>query len=65
MLFLFLGVRRIFAETDTRNDKSIRLVERAGMRKEAEHKELFPRKGETDVYNDFYIYAILKREFLI
>ena len=33
------------------------------MRKEAEHKELFPRKGESDKYNDFFIYAILKKEF--
>lgn len=62
--FTTLGVRRIFAEIDKRNQKSIRLVERAGMRKEAEHKELFPRKGEIDVYNDFLIYAILKKEFM-
>ncbi|MBE6845711.1 MAG: GNAT family N-acetyltransferase [Ruminococcus sp.] len=61
--FSTLGVRRIFAEIDTRNSKSIRLVERVGMRKEAEHKELFPRKGENDVYNDFFVYAILKKEF--
>lgn len=63
--FSSLGVRRIFAEIDTRNEKSIKLVERVGMRKEAEHKELFPRKEENDVYNDFYVYAILKKEFLI
>jgi len=62
--FSFLGVRRIFAEIDTRNEKSVRLVERAGMRREAEHKELFPRKGENEVYNDFYVYAVLKKEFL-
>ena len=31
--------------------------------KEAEHKELFPRKENNEIYNDFYIYAILKREF--
>lgn len=61
--FSSLGVRRIFAEIDTRNEKSIRLVERAGMRREAEHKELFPRKGENEVYNDFYVYAILKKEY--
>ena len=34
-----------------------------GIRKEAEHKELFPRKENNEIYNDFYIYAILKREF--
>lgn len=61
--FSSLDVRRIFAEIDTRNEKSIRLVERAGMRREAEHKELFPRKGENEVYNDFYVYAILKKEY--
>lgn len=61
--FSTLGVRRIFAEIDTRNSKSIKLVERVGMRKEAEHRELFPRKGENDVYNDFFVYAILKKEF--
>ncbi len=62
--FTALGVRRIFAEIDTRNDKSIRLVERVGMRREAEHKELFPRKENNNIYNDFYVYAILKKEFL-
>lgn len=62
--FSSLGVRRICAEIDTRNEKSIRLVEKVGMRREAEHKELFPRKGENKVYNDFYVYAILKKEFL-
>ena len=58
-----LGVRRIFATIDTRNDKSRRLAERLGMRREAEHKELYPRKEDESVYNDFYIYAILKKEF--
>lgn len=61
--FASLGARRIFAEIDTRNDKSIKLVERLGMRREAEHKELFPRKENENVYNDFYVYAILKSEF--
>ncbi len=61
--FSILEVRRIFAEIDSRNIKSINLVERIGMRKEAEHKELFPQKENNEVYNDFYIYAILKKEF--
>lgn len=61
--FSVLGVRRIFAQIDTRNNKSIRLAERVGMRKEAEHRELFPRKGENDIYNDFFVYALLKKEF--
>lgn len=61
--FASLGVRRIFAEIDTRNEKSIKLVERLGMRKEAEHKELLPRKEDSNIYNDFFVYAILKSEY--
>lgn len=61
--FSALNVRRIFAQIDTRNIKSIRLVERVGMRKEALHRELFPRKGESDIYHDFLVYALLKKEF--
>lgn len=62
--FTVLGVRRIFAQIDTRNEKSIRLVERVGMRREAEHKEVFPRKEDNTIYNDFFVYAILKKEYL-
>lgn len=61
--FEVMNVRRIIAEIDTRNNKSINLVERVGMRREAEHKELFPRKENDGCYNDFYIYAILKKEY--
>ncbi|MDE7097519.1 MAG: GNAT family N-acetyltransferase, partial [Ruminococcus sp.] len=57
--FSILDVRRIFAEIDSRNTKSLKLVERIGMRKEAEHKELFPRKENNNIYNDCYVYAIL------
>ncbi len=60
--FSNLGIRRIFAKIDSRNIKSLNLVERLGMRKEAFHKELFPQKENSEVYNDFYIYAILKKE---
>lgn len=61
--FASLGARRIFAEIDTRNEKSIKLVERLGMRREAEHKELFPRKEDNNIYNDFLIYAVLQKEY--
>lgn len=61
--FASLGARRIFAEIDTRNEKSIKLVERLGMRREAEHKELFPRKEDNNTYNDFLIYAVLEKEY--
>ncbi|MDO4944425.1 MAG: GNAT family protein [Ruminococcus sp.] len=61
--FSVMGVRRIFAEINARNTKSIRLIERLGMRKEAEHKEQFPRKENENVFDDFYVYALLKKEF--
>lgn len=63
--FDFLGVRRIFAKINSRNTKSVRLAERLKMRKEAEYKELFPRKENENVFDDFYVYAVLKKEFEI
>ena len=59
-----LGVRRIIANIDTRNVKSVNLAERVGMRREAEYKELYPRKEDKSIFNDFYVYAILKKEFV-
>ncbi len=56
-------VRRIIAVIDTRNRKSAALAERLGMRREAEHKALYPRKNEPDIYDDFYVYALLKDEY--
>lgn len=61
--FTVMGVRRIFAEINTRNKKSVALAERLGMRREAEHKEIYPSKGDKNLYEDFYVYAILKKEF--
>ena len=61
--FSVLGVRRIIAQINTRNTKSVKLAERLGMRKEAEHKEIYPSKENENVYEDFYIYALLKKEF--
>jgi len=61
--FSVLDVRRIFAEINTRNEKSVNLAKRLGMRKEAEHKEIYPSKENENVYEDFYIYALLKKEF--
>ncbi len=60
--FSALGVRRIFAEINTRNVKSVKLAERLGMRREAEHKELFPRKENENIFDDCYVYALLKNE---
>ncbi len=61
--FRILGVRRLFAEINTRNTRSVKLAERLGMRKEAEHKELFPRKEDENSFDDFCVYAILKKEY--
>lgn len=61
--FTEMNVRRIIAQIDTRNEKSVRLAERLGMRREAEFKELYPRKEDKTIYNDFYEYALLKKEF--
>lgn len=60
-----LGVRRILAKINSRNTKSVMLAERLKMRKEAEHKELFPRKENENIFDDFYVYAVLKKEFEI
>lgn len=62
--FSVLGIRRIFAEINKRNVRSIRLAERLGLRKEAEHKEMFPQKENDSVFDDFYVYAMLSREFI-
>ena len=56
-----LGARRIMAEVDVRNERSYKLCERLGMRREAEFKQVYPSKEGG--YNDFYIYAILKEEY--
>lgn len=61
--FSDLDVRRIFAEINARNTKSIRLVQRLGMRKEAEHIEIYPRKEDENIFDDILVYAILKKEF--
>ncbi len=61
--FSTLGVRRIFAEINTRNAKSIHLVQRLGMRREAEHRAVVPRKENGTIYDDFYVYAMLQTEF--
>ncbi len=59
-----LGVRRVIAEIDTRNEKSANLARHIGMRLEATHIALFPSKEDESKYNDFYIYAILKDELI-
>lgn len=61
--FTVMGVRRIFAQINARNEKSLHLVERLGLRKEAHHKALVPRKEDADVFDDFCVFALLKDEW--
>lgn len=60
--FTEMGVRRIIAQINTRNERSLRLAERLGMRREAVHCELYPSKGNASVYEDFAVYAMLRAE---
>lgn len=61
-----MNVRRIIAEADIKNTRSIRLLERAGMRKEGIFIQSASfRKSDLGepVFEDFASYAILKSEF--
>jgi len=61
VLFGALGKHRVFGSIDPRNARSIALVERAGMRREAHHRESLWFKGE---WADDVVYALLRREWL-
>ena len=56
-----LGLRRIIAQCDPRNESSWRLMERLGMRREAHFRECEIFKGE---WSDLFVYAMLAEEFL-
>lgn len=60
-LFNNLNKHRITASVDPRNTKSIALLERIGMRKEAHFKKSFWFNNE---WADDVIYAILKEEWI-
>ena len=59
-LFVSLGKHRIHARVDPRNEASIALLERVGMRKEGHLRESVWTKGE---WADDMIYAILGKEW--
>lgn len=61
-LFSVLNKHRITASADPRNIKSVALLERIGMRKEAHFKKSFWFNNE---WTDDVIYAILKEEWCI
>ena len=58
--FGILGLHRIRARCDTRNDPSWRVMERIGMRREAEFRSARFTRGE---WHDGYEYAILGEEW--
>ena len=60
--FESLGARRIIAEVNARNTRSLKLVERLGMRKEAHFREYMPRKENSGIYDDLCVFAVLKNE---
>jgi RimJ/RimL family protein N-acetyltransferase len=55
-----LGLHRIVAEADSRNDASIRLMQRLGMRLEAQHRDAELLKGE---WVSSIVYAMLESEW--
>lgn len=60
-LFIVLHKHRITASVDPENTKSIRLLERLGMRKEAQFIQSFRM---DDKWTDDCVYAILEEEWL-
>lgn len=60
LAFVDLGLHRVYAELDPRNDASVGLCLRLGMRREAHFVENLRFKGE---WADTGVYAILAREW--
>jgi RimJ/RimL family protein N-acetyltransferase len=59
-LFRVVKVHRVVADIDIRNEESVRVVERLGMRREATYIENDYLKGE---WCSMYLYALLSREW--
>ena len=55
-----LGLRRIEADTDVRNEGSIRILERLGFQREGHLRERWEVAGELQ---DSYLYGLLRREW--
>jgi len=60
--FEVLGLRRIWAECDTRNAGSYGIMEKLGMRREAHLRQ---HKRARDGWRDSYLYAILAQEWAV
>jgi aminoglycoside 6'-N-acetyltransferase len=59
--FFAMGLHRVSADCDPRNQASWGLMESLGMRREAHHIRSFWFKGE---WADTYIYAVLREEWI-
>ena len=59
--FQTLGLHRVFAQADCRNDASIALLEKLGLRREGHFIQNFWFKG---AWTDEYLYAVLQDEWL-
>ena len=59
-IFCYIGKRRTIAVTDVRNLASVRLLERIGMRREAQFIENIVYKEELC---SEYVYALLQHEW--
>lgn len=62
-----MKVRRIYAEADVRNERSVKLLERVGMRREGTFvKSAYFQKDENGmpVWSDFACFALLSEEFI-
>mgnify|MGYP003907504257 CR=1 FL=1 len=60
--FEVLGLRRIWAECDTRNEGSYGIMEKLRMRREAHLRQ---DKRARDGWRDSYLYAILAQEWAV
>ncbi len=61
------GAHRIYAACDPRNESSWKLLEKAGLRREAHLQEnLFFHRGDqgNPIWKDTYVYAVLSREYI-
>ncbi len=61
--FSKLNVRRVIAEINARNERSVQLVRRLKMREEARFIEYVPRKENESIYDDMYVFATLNKEY--
>jgi RimJ/RimL family protein N-acetyltransferase len=60
-LFTTLEKHRVIARVDPENRRSVRLLERIGMRREAHHISAYPTE---DGWSDECVYAMLRQEWL-